>query len=43
MTDEDLVRAALEAASAAGPRDVPIGAVILAPDGTELARAANAR
>ena len=43
MTDEDLVRAALEAAAAAGPRDVPIGAVILAADGTELARAANAR
>ena len=43
MTDEDLVRAALEAAAAAGPRDVPIGAVVLAADGTELARAANAR
>jgi tRNA(adenine34) deaminase len=43
VTDEDLVRAALEAAVAAGPRDVPIGAVILAADGTELARAANAR
>jgi len=33
----------LEAAVTAGPRDVPIGAVILAADGTELARAANAR
>ena len=43
MTDEDLVRAALQAAAAAGPRDVPIGAVVLAADGTELARAANAR
>ena len=43
MTDEDLVRAALEAAATAGPRDVPIGAVVLAADGTELARAANAR
>ena len=43
MTDEDLVRAALEAAAAAGPRDVPIGAVVRAADGTELARAANAR
>jgi len=43
VTDEDLVRAALEAAAAAGPRDVPIGAVVLAADGTELARAANAR
>ncbi|AEV72607.1 cytosine/adenosine deaminase [Mycolicibacterium rhodesiae NBB3] len=43
MTDEDLVRSALEAAAAAGPRDVPIGAVVLAADGTVLARAANAR
>ncbi|MFI5505866.1 nucleoside deaminase [Mycobacterium sp. NPDC051804] len=43
MTDEDLIRAAMEAAAAAGPRDVPIGAVIFAADGTELARAANAR
>ena len=42
-TDEDLIRAALEAARAAGPRDVPIGAVVVAADGTELARAANAR
>lgn len=43
MTDEDLIRAALDAASAVGPRDVPIGAVVFAADGTELARAANAR
>jgi tRNA(adenine34) deaminase len=43
VTDEDLVRAALAASTAAGPRDVPIGAVVLATDGTELARAANAR
>ncbi len=43
MTDEDLIRAALDAAREAGPRDVPIGAVVLAADGTELARAANAR
>jgi len=42
-TDEDLIRVALEAAAAAGPRDVPIGAVIVAADGTELARAANMR
>lgn len=27
----------------AGPRDVPIGAVVVAADGTELARAANIR
>ena len=43
MTDEDLIRAALDAAGSAGPRDVPIGAVVFGPDGTELARAANAR
>ena len=43
ITDEDLIRAALEAARAAGPRDVPIGAVVVSADGTELARAANAR
>ena len=42
-TDEELIRAALEAAATAGPRDVPIGAVVVAADGTELARAANAR
>jgi tRNA(adenine34) deaminase len=43
VTDEHLIRAALDAASAAGPDDVPIGAVVLAADGRELARAANAR
>jgi tRNA(adenine34) deaminase len=42
-SDEDLIRVALEAAEAAGPLDVPIGAVIVAADGTELARAANKR
>ena len=41
--DEALIRRALEAARSAGPDDVPIGAVVVAPDGTELARAANAR
>jgi tRNA(adenine34) deaminase len=41
--DEELIRAALDAASAAGSRDVPIGAVVVAADGTELARAANMR
>ncbi|MUL84290.1 MULTISPECIES: nucleoside deaminase [unclassified Mycolicibacterium] len=41
--DEILIRAALEAARTAGPRDVPIGAVVFAADGTELARAANTR
>jgi len=43
VNPEQLIRAALDAAAAAGPRDVPIGAVVFAPDGTELARAANAR
>jgi tRNA(adenine34) deaminase len=42
-SDEDLIRAALAAAATAGPRDVPIGAVIVAADGSELARAVNAR
>ena len=42
--DEDLVRAALEVARrAAASGDVPIGALVLAPDGTELAAACNAR
>jgi tRNA(adenine34) deaminase len=43
VTDEQLIRLALDAAGSAGPRDVPIGAVVFGPDGTELARAANAR
>ena len=42
-SDEALIRAALDAAAAAGPEDVPIGAVVISADGTELARAANAR
>ncbi|KLO25413.1 CMP deaminase [Mycolicibacter heraklionensis] len=42
-TDEDLIRAALAAAGQAGPRDVPVGAVVVGPDGTVLAQAANAR
>lgn len=41
--DEDLIRAALAAAGRAGPRDVPVGAVVIGADGTVLARAANAR
>ena len=41
--DEQLIRAAIAAARAAGPDDVPIGAVVVGPDGVELARAANAR
>jgi tRNA(adenine34) deaminase len=43
MSDEDYVRIALEAASYAGPRDVPVGAAVFSADGIELARAANAR
>lgn len=42
-SDEELIRAALAVAETAGPRDVPIGAVVVGPDGTELARAVNAR
>ena len=42
-TDEDLIRTALAVAATAGPRDVPIGAVVIGADGTELARAVNAR
>ncbi|MCV7386018.1 nucleoside deaminase [Mycolicibacter longobardus] len=41
--DEELIRAALAAAAQAGPRDVPVGAVVVGPDGTFLAQAANAR
>lgn len=41
--DEALIRAALEAAAAAPAGDVPVGAVLFAADGTELARAANSR
>ncbi len=43
VSDEDLIRAALVVAGTAGPRDVPIGAVVVGADGTELARAVNAR
>ena len=43
-TDDDhLIRAAIDAAGLAGVDDVPIGAVVIAADGRELARAANAR
>lgn len=42
-TDEQLIRVALTAAGSAGPRDVPIGAVVVGADGSELARAVNAR
>jgi tRNA(adenine34) deaminase len=42
-SDEDLIRAALAVAATADLRDVPVGAIVVAADGTELARAANAR
>ncbi|MEH3131470.1 MAG: nucleoside deaminase [Mycolicibacterium neoaurum] len=42
-SDSELIRQALEAARLAGPDDIPIGAVVFGPDGSELARAANAR
>ncbi|WP_068270391.1 nucleoside deaminase [Aldersonia kunmingensis] len=38
-----MVRAALTVARTAGPRDVPIGAVVFDANGRELARAVNAR
>ncbi|MFL6121202.1 nucleoside deaminase [Actinophytocola sp.] len=41
-SDEDLVRAALAVAAAAGD-DVPIGALVVAPSGEVLASARNAR
>ena len=41
--DEAMVRAAIEAAAAAGDADVPVGAVVFDAEGVELARAANAR
>jgi tRNA(adenine34) deaminase len=42
-SDENLIRVALTVAATAGPRDVPVGAVIVGADGTELARAVNSR
>ncbi len=41
-SDEHLVRAALTVAARSGD-DVPIGALVVAPDGTVLAEACNAR
>jgi tRNA(adenine34) deaminase len=43
VTDADLVREALRAATLSGPDDVPVGAVVWDADGVELARAGNAR
>ncbi|WP_020106650.1 nucleoside deaminase [Nocardia sp. 348MFTsu5.1] len=41
--DEQLIEAALAAAAQADPRDVPVGAVIVDPQGRVIAAAANAR
>lgn len=41
--DEELIRAALQAAAATARADVPVGAVVFDAQGRELARAANAR
>lgn len=38
-----MLRAAIAAAAAADPRDVPVGAVVFDAEGRELARATNAR
>lgn len=46
MTDDELIGIALDEARAAARRtrpDVPIGAVVVGPDGVELARAGNRR
>lgn len=43
ISDEALMRVALEAAASATDADIPIGAAVFAADGKELARAANAR
>ncbi|MEU2257424.1 nucleoside deaminase [Nocardia xishanensis] len=43
VSDVAMMRAALDAAAAADPRDVPVGAVVFDASGRELARAANAR
>lgn len=40
---DDWMGRALEAAAGADPADVPVGAVVYGPDGTELAAAANNR
>ncbi|HLR98160.1 MAG TPA: nucleoside deaminase, partial [Mycolicibacillus parakoreensis] len=37
LADDELIRLALAAAGRAGPRDVPVGAVVVGPDGTVLA------
>lgn len=41
--DERMIRAAIAAARGSNGADVPVGAVVFGPDGTELARAVNSR
>jgi tRNA(adenine34) deaminase len=43
LADAELVRAALVVAATTDPADVPVGALVYGPDGSELARATNAR
>ncbi|WP_374116398.1 nucleoside deaminase [Hoyosella sp. YIM 151337] len=43
LSDADYLGAAIDAAGLAGHDDVPVGAVVFAPDGSILARAGNAR
>lgn len=43
VRDEESMRLALDAARATPPGDVPVGAVVLGPDGTVLATATNRR
>ncbi|WP_018025182.1 tRNA adenosine(34) deaminase TadA [Corynebacterium ulceribovis] len=43
LRDEALIRLAIAEAKAAAPGDIPVGAIIAAPDGTILARASNRR
>ena len=43
LSDEEMVRAALQAAATTGVGDVPVGAAVFTADGVELARAGNAR
>jgi tRNA(adenine34) deaminase len=43
VRDDELMRRALAVAASTPDGDVPVGAVVLAPDGRELARATNRR
>lgn len=41
--DAEYIAAAIEAAALSGPEDVPVGAVLFAPDGSIISRAGNGR